>query len=193
MRCVWIAFIASGLVSTGSISVVVQWREEMHAWLRHIEGRLDALLDGSEVVRLGVRDDVLGNMYPACMSFALKGADPPLQPIRCIGRLRRSKSDENRFIVVIDYNVGGEHEFWKCTSPAEALAFFKACELVQGRETIDATLTPGPSDDTYTISANMPLFVSRNWPLAGMPRGLSSELTSFTVGRTLYRFAEDLR
>jgi len=165
----------------------------MHAWLRHIEGRLDALLDGSEVVRLGVRDDVLGNMYPKCVSFGLKGADPPLQPIQCIGRLRRSKSDENRFIVVIDYNVGGEREFLKCTSPAEALAFFNACELVRD-DAVDATLTPGPSDDTYTITAIMPRRVSAKVPLFGnMPLPFDGKPKSFTVGSTLYRFAEDLR
>jgi hypothetical protein len=164
-------------------------RSDSHAGLTRIESRLDALLDGSKGVRLSVMDDVIRNMYPESVGFSLSGDGIGG---RCTAHLRRSQSDGNKFIVVLDYGGFGERQYFKCITAA--LAFFDACRVVDGRDGVDATLALGPGGDEYTISANMPNRISANvWIIGNLPLPTSKKATTFTVGRTLYRFADDMR
>ena len=157
-------------------------RPDSHAWLTRIESRLDALLDGGGGVCLGVKAYALNQLYSAGMKFGIQGNDIIKGNYSvCV---RKSSSDDSKYIVVIDYGMPGEdHTFLKCKSSTEVCAFLEAAEKGLA---FTGTLTRGSGDDTYTITATI------RSGLGSMPVPFATKTRSFTVSSTRYQKASDL-
>ena len=157
-------------------------RPDSHAWLTRIESRLDALLDGGGGVCLGVKAYALNQLYSAGMKFGIQGNDIITGNYSvCV---RKSSSDDSKYIVVIDYGMPGEdHTFLKCKSSTEVCAFLTA---VGKGPNFTGTLTRGPGDDTYTITATV------RFTIGSMSLPFMTEAYRFTVGSTRYQNASDL-
>ena len=157
-------------------------RPDSHAWLTRIESRLDALLDGGGGVCLGVKAHVLDQSYPGGMQFGIQGNDIIKGNYSvCV---RKSSSDDSKYIVVIDYGRPGEdYTFLKCTSTTDVCAFLKAAE--KGLN-FTGTLTSGPGDGEYTITATI------RSGIGSVPFPFATKTRSFTVGSKCYKKESDL-
>ena len=157
-------------------------RPDSHAWLTRIESRLDALLDGGGGVCLGVKAYALNQLYSEGMKFGIQGND--IIKGNYSVWVRMLLADENKYIVVLDYDTPNEdHTVLKCKSSTEVCAFLEAAEKGLA---FTGTLTRGPGDDTYTITATI------RSGLGSMPVPFATKTRSFTVDSTPYKKAGDL-